>query len=39
MTDILDREPPFEGQRGYKGPAILADLIHPPVKYDRDADE
>lgn len=37
MADIRDQEPPLEGQRGYKGPAILARFFRSRV--DRESDD
>ena len=39
MADILNREPPFKGQRGYKGAAIFEKLFWSRVDYDQNTDE
>jgi len=36
MADIRDSEPPLEGQKGYKGPAIIARFFRSHVKRQAD---
>jgi len=39
MADIRDNEPPLEGQKGFKGPAIFARFFSSRVERQSDRDK